>query len=136
MSSVTNIVIGLLVVGLLLTRQLQPRLAKESSSVRLVLILAVFGVVETRNAIGTHTVPVNALAWLGLSLVAGAGMGRSGQQPSGSGGRRTVRPGDREPSSRLHCGWFPWPHTSRWTPLSSTPPRSPWGPPASSCTWR
>jgi len=75
MSSLTNVVIGLLVVGLLLSRQLQPRLAKESSSVRLVAILAVVGVVDTRNAIGTHTVPVTALAWLGLSLVAGAGMG-------------------------------------------------------------
>lgn len=75
MWSLTNIAIGLLVVGLLLTRQPQPRLAKESSSVRLVAILAVFGVIETRNAIGAHTVPVTALAWLGLSLVAGAGMG-------------------------------------------------------------
>jgi len=75
MWSLANMAIGLLVVGLLVTRQLQPRLAKESSSVRLVAILAVFGVIETRNAIGAHTVPVTALAWLGLSLVAGAGMG-------------------------------------------------------------
>ena len=75
MSNLTNIVIGLLAVGLLLARQMQPRLAKESSSARLVLILVVGGLVETKNAIGTHAVPSTALAWLGLSLVVGAGMG-------------------------------------------------------------
>ena len=40
MSDLANIAIGLIVVGLLLVRQLQPRPAKETSSIRLALILA------------------------------------------------------------------------------------------------
>ena len=75
MSNLTNIVIGLVVVGLLLARQLQPRLAKESSSLRLVLVLGVTGLIEMESAIGHHTVPVATVAWLVLSLLAGAGMG-------------------------------------------------------------
>ena len=127
MSNLTNIVIGLVVVGLLLARQLQPRLAKESSSLRLVLVLGVTGLIEMETAIGHHTVPVATVAWLVLSLLAGRGWGRSERSPSRYGGPRTARPGDRERSSPPRCGWFPWPHTSRWTPLSSTSTEIPLG---------
>ena len=136
MSNLTNIVIGLVVVGLLLARQLQPRLAKESSSLRLVLVLGVTGLIEMETAIGHHTVPVATVAWLVLSLLAGAGMGAVRAVTVTIWRAEDGSACDRERSSPPRCGWFPWPHTSHWTPLSSTPPRSPWEPPASSCTWR
>ena len=55
MSNLGNIAIGLIVVGLLLVRQLQPRPARETSSIRLVLILAAAGIAEISKTAGTHT---------------------------------------------------------------------------------
>jgi hypothetical protein len=75
MSNLTNVVIGLVVVGLLLTRQLQARPAKETSSIRIVLILGLIGIFEMKGAIGSHRVTAAPIAWLVLSLLAGAGMG-------------------------------------------------------------
>lgn len=75
MSNVSNIAIGLIVVVLLLVRQMQPRPAKETSSLRLVFILAVIGLIEMKAAIGSHTMAGITVAWLGLSLFASAGMG-------------------------------------------------------------
>lgn len=76
MSSLTNIAIGLIVVGYLLVRQLQPRLAKETSALRFVLILGVIGIFEMRGAIGSrHHLTAVTVAWLALSLLAGAGLG-------------------------------------------------------------
>ena len=43
MSNLTDIVIGLIVVGLLLVRQLQARPAEETSSIRIVVILGPMG---------------------------------------------------------------------------------------------
>ena len=43
MSNLTNIVIGLIVVELLLVRQLQARPAKETTPIRIVLILGLSG---------------------------------------------------------------------------------------------
>ena len=75
MSNLTNIVIGLSVVGLLLVRQMQPRPAKETSSIRLALALSVIGIAEIRHAIGSHHLTATTVAWLVLSLLAGAGLG-------------------------------------------------------------
>jgi hypothetical protein len=46
MSNLANIAVGLIVVVLLLVRQMQPRPAKETSPLRLVLILAAAGIAE------------------------------------------------------------------------------------------
>ena len=75
MSDLANIAIGLIVVGLLLVRQLQPRPAKETSSIRLVLILAAAGIVEITTTAGTRHLTTAAVAWLTVSLMAGAGLG-------------------------------------------------------------
>ena len=75
MSNLGNIAIGLIVVGLLLVRQLQPRPARETSSIRLVLILGAAGNAEISKTIGTHHLTTAAVAWLAVSLMAGAGIG-------------------------------------------------------------
>ena len=75
MSNLANIAVGLIVVGLLLIRQLQPRQAKETSSTRLVLILGAAGIVETSKAIGGHQLSAATVAWMAVSLMAGAGLG-------------------------------------------------------------
>jgi len=75
MSNLANIAIGLIVVGLLLVRQLQPRPARETSSVRLVLILGAAGIFEISKAVGHHHLTAAAVAWLAVSLMAGAVMG-------------------------------------------------------------
>ena len=49
MSNLANIAIGLIVVGLLLVRQLQPRPARETSSIRLVLFLAAAGIADQQD---------------------------------------------------------------------------------------
>jgi hypothetical protein len=72
MSNLANIAIGLIVVGLLLVRQLQPRPVREASSIRLVLILGAAGIFETSNAVGHHHLTAAAVAWLAVSLMAGA----------------------------------------------------------------
>ena len=75
MSNLGNIAIGLIVAGLLLVRQLQPRPARETSSIRLVLILGAAGIAEISKTIGTHHLTTAAVAWLAVSLMAGAGIG-------------------------------------------------------------
>lgn len=75
MPDMTNIAIGLIVVGLLLIRQMQPRPAKETSSIRIVLILRVIGIIEMKSAIGSHTVAAATVALPVVSLLAGAGLG-------------------------------------------------------------
>jgi len=75
MSNLANIAIGLIVVGLLLVRQLQPRPARETSSVRLVLILAAAGIAEISKSVGTRHLTTAAVAWVAVSLMAGAGLG-------------------------------------------------------------
>jgi len=75
MSNLANIAIGLIVVGLLLVRQLQPRQAKETSSIPLVLILGAVGIAEMSKAIGSHHLTSATVTWLTVNLMAGAGMG-------------------------------------------------------------
>ena len=72
MSNLANIAIGLIVVGLLLVRQLQPRPAREASSIRLVLILGAVGIFEISKAAGHHHLTAATVAWLAVSLLAGA----------------------------------------------------------------
>ena len=72
MSNLANLAIGLIVVGLLLVRQLQPRPARETSSIRLVLILGAAGIFEISKAVGHHHLTAAAVAWLAVSLMAGA----------------------------------------------------------------
>ena len=75
MSNLANIAIGLIVVGLLLVRQLQPRPARETSSIGLVLILAAAGIAEITKTTGSRHLTAAAVAWLAVSLMAGAGLG-------------------------------------------------------------
>ena len=75
MSNLTNIAIGLIVVGLLLVRQMQPGPAKETSALRTVLILGVIGIAEMNGAIGSRHLTAVTVAWLALSLLAAAGLG-------------------------------------------------------------
>ena len=72
MSNLANIAIGLIVVGLLLVRQLQPRPAREASSIRLVLILGAAGIFEISKAVGHHHLTAATVAWLAVSLAVGA----------------------------------------------------------------
>lgn len=71
----TNIVIGVAVVALLLARQMQSRRARETSSARIVLILAVIGVLDISGAVKGHSLGAGAVAWLVGSMVVGAGLG-------------------------------------------------------------
>jgi hypothetical protein len=125
MSNLTNIVIGLVVVGLLLTRQLQARPAKETSSIRIVLILGLIGIFEMKGATGSHRVTAAPIAWLVLSLLAGAGMGAVRGATVRIWRAETARPGGRERYSPPRCGSSHWPPTSSWTQSSTTPPPSP-----------
>jgi hypothetical protein len=72
---VTNIVIGVAVVALLLARQMQTRRARERSSARIILILAVIGVFDISDATKGHTLGAGAVAWLIGSLLVGAALG-------------------------------------------------------------
>jgi hypothetical protein len=88
MSNLANIAIGLIVVGLLLVRQLQPRPARETRSIRLVLILAASGIAEIAKTIGTRHLIAGTVAWLAVSLMVGAGLGDPrghGQDLAGTG---------------------------------------------------
>jgi hypothetical protein len=76
MSNLTNIAIGLIVVGLLLARQMQPRPARETSALHTVLILGVIGIAEIRGAIGSRHLTAVTVAWLALSLLAAGGRHR------------------------------------------------------------
>jgi hypothetical protein len=75
MSNLTNIAIGLIVVGFLLVRQMQPRPARETPALRTALILAVIGIAEMKGAIGSRHLTAVTVAWLALSLLAAAGLG-------------------------------------------------------------
>ena len=70
---VTNIVIGVAVVALLLARHMQTR-ARERSSARIILILAIVGVFDISDATKGHTLGAGAVAWLIGSLLVGGGV--------------------------------------------------------------
>lgn len=73
--NVANIIVGLLVVGLLIARQLRKRRIDEEKKPRLVLILAALGVVQTVQFVQQHQVAPSALGLLVVSLALGAGLG-------------------------------------------------------------
>ena len=75
LSNLTNILIGVVVVGLLLVRQMQARPTRETSSVRIVLVLAVIGIFQIKDAIGSQSLGATTVGWLVLSLIIGAAMG-------------------------------------------------------------
>jgi hypothetical protein len=73
--AVLNIVIGLAVVALLISRQLRSRPVQESSAVRLVVILGVIGVIDMVSAAKHHTVGPSAVSLIALGLVLAGGFG-------------------------------------------------------------
>jgi NAD/NADP transhydrogenase beta subunit len=74
-ANVTNIAIGVLIVGWLVVRQLRPRPVRETTAARLVVILGIIGVVETVQAAKGHRVDATAVTWIVASLVLGAVLG-------------------------------------------------------------
>jgi uncharacterized membrane protein len=72
---VVNILIGVLVVGLLIVRQLRARPVRETSAVRFMLILAVIGIVDMISASKHHDVRASAVALIAFGLVLAAGFG-------------------------------------------------------------
>ena len=75
MTSAANVLIALAVLALILSRQLRKRTVREAQPYRIVLILAVIGVIETTQFHRDHAVSAGAWALLALSLVIGAGFG-------------------------------------------------------------
>jgi hypothetical protein len=74
-SAVTSIVIAVAVVGLLIVRQLRVRPVREHSSARLVLILAVIGVVQMVQAAKGHHVGAATGVAIATGLLIGAALG-------------------------------------------------------------
>ncbi|MBN9619480.1 MAG: hypothetical protein J0H43_07075 [Actinobacteria bacterium] len=73
-----NVLVGIAVLVLLVVRQLQPRPAREDSSLRLMAILAIVGVVELGSAVKKaheHAISASAVALLVAGLVIGAVFG-------------------------------------------------------------
>ncbi len=74
-SDVTNVVIGIAIVGLLVYRQLTARPVRERNAARLVLILGVIGVIEMVQAAKGHHIGSATIGWIALGLVIGASLG-------------------------------------------------------------
>jgi predicted histidine transporter YuiF (NhaC family) len=74
-SDVVNILIGVAVVALLIVRQLRTRPVRETSAVRIILILAIIGVIEMVDASKHHHVAASAVALIVFGLVLAAGFG-------------------------------------------------------------
>jgi hypothetical protein len=74
-TEVTNIVVGVIVVGALVAIQMRARSVRENSAARLVLILGVIGVIELYDATKGHTIGATTVAWIAGSLVIGALLG-------------------------------------------------------------
>jgi hypothetical protein len=74
-NNVLSIVIGVAVLLLLLARQVQKRSVKEDSRPTLFLILAVIGVIDLVQFLGSHPFNGTAVAMIVASLVLAAGFG-------------------------------------------------------------
>ena len=75
MTTAANLIVAVLVLGFILWRQLQPREVREDSPYRLMLVLAVIGVVDLIGFAGDHHVTAVAWTLLAASLVIGAFFG-------------------------------------------------------------
>ena len=75
MTSAGNLILAVLLLGFILWRQLQPRQVREDSPYRLMLVLAVIGVVDLLGFADDHHVTVLAWTLLGASLLLGAFFG-------------------------------------------------------------
>ena len=94
-SEITNIVVGAVIVGVLVARQVRTRPVRENSAARLVLILGVIGVIELFNTIKGRSLGTATVAWVVGSLIVGAGLGglraltvKVWRQPDGSAWRK------------------------------------------------
>lgn len=74
-TQVIDVIVGIGVVTLVVVRQFKPRRAKENSSARLVLILALVGVIEIVSAKRGFSVSAATWTWILASLIVGAGLG-------------------------------------------------------------
>ncbi len=70
-----DVIVGIGVVTLVVVRQFKPRRAKENSSSRFVLILALIGVIEIVSARRGYSISAATWTWILASLVAGAALG-------------------------------------------------------------
>jgi len=74
-NSLTDIVIGAAVVGLLVTFQMRARPVRESSAARISVVLGIIGIVEISDAAKGHVVGAGTVAWIVGSLVIGGALG-------------------------------------------------------------
>jgi NAD/NADP transhydrogenase beta subunit len=72
---VVDVVIGVLVVGLLVARQMRTRPVREESSLRLTAILGILGILEVVSAAKGHSVPATTIAWVVAALAIGGALG-------------------------------------------------------------
>jgi hypothetical protein len=70
-----NILLGLLVVGVIIVRQLTARPVREDSRMMLVLLLGAYGLVAIARTVRGHHVSAAVIAALTASLVAAAALG-------------------------------------------------------------
>jgi hypothetical protein len=70
-----DIVIGVVVVGLLVARQMRARPVREGSATRISVILGVIGLVELSDATKGHSVGTAPVAWIVASLIVGGALG-------------------------------------------------------------
>ena len=101
-----DLVIGILVLGLVIYRQLIPRRVK--SNMRIVLVLAVIGLIETGQYLNGRHLDATLIAEILGSLVLAAvfGLARASTVKAVLQGRAVVEPwqlGDRDPVGRLGC---------------------------------
>lgn len=75
MNDAMNVIVGVLVVGLVVARQVQVRRVKEDSAAKLVLILGVIGVVDTAQALHGHALGAATIGLFAVELALAAGLG-------------------------------------------------------------
>lgn len=78
MNTVLNIVIGVAILGLLLARQMRTRPVRETSALKLFLVIGAIGLIDTFDAMepkGHGPVSVAAIAWIIGSLFVAGGLG-------------------------------------------------------------
>ena len=73
--AIVHIVIGVAVVAFVIVRQLRARPAAERSALRMIVVLAVIGIIQIRSAVNGHSVDAETVALVVVGLVAGAVLG-------------------------------------------------------------
>ncbi len=74
-NALTDIAIGVAVVGVLVALQMRARPVREGSAARISVVLGIIGIVELTDAAKGHSVGDATLAWIVGSLVIGGALG-------------------------------------------------------------